>query len=276
MNRTVFIFLLFFSVFYVAYAIPQKLEDIILRKKEFQIDFIFSYNNTSFSNLADSEVISQDIIYYVSNLRYDITDRLELFLFGSFVSNFIKTFDEEDLKVETGSFHNPGPVGTGFSFQILKEGSYPGVTVSFVTNIYDRLIIGGEEKDAWFDSHSLYISTFYTIDPVVLFITGMYRYNADIKIDGKEFNYGDTFFISPQFYFLANPFLSINVGLRYIYQGKDKLDGKVIMIERSLIGFLMGLNYEITDGLLIAVDGEFRYRSDYSHNILNVRLTYRF
>ncbi|NPA51769.1 MAG: hypothetical protein GXO22_02620 [Aquificae bacterium] len=276
MKRNLTVLLLILSVFSLGYAVPQKLEDIILREKEFQIDFIFSYNNSSFTNLVDNEVISQDTIYYLTNIRYDLTSRFEIFLFGSFVSNFIKIFNEEDLKVETGSFHNLGPIGTGFSLQLLKENSYPGITLSVVTNIHDRLILGGEEKRAWFDSFSFYLSTHYTIDPVVLLITTMYRYNRDITIDGKTLNYGDTFFISPQFYFLANPYLSINVGLRYIHQGKDKLDGKVIMIERNLVGFLMGLNYEIKEGLFVAVDGEFRYRSDYSQNILNVRLTFRF
>ena len=276
MRKYYFIFFTLLAFFYNSFAVPQKLEDIILRKKEFQIDFIFSYNNTSFNNIADKEIIYQDILYYVINLRYDLTDRFEIFLFGSYVFNFLKNFDQEDLKLQKGSFNNLGPAGGGFSLQIKKEGTFPGLTLSLVSNIYDRLIIGGEEKKAWFDSYSLYLSTYYTIDPVVLFITSMYRYNKSINIDGKNFDYGDTFFISPQFYFLANPYLSINVGLRYIYQGKDKLDDRTIMIERNLLGFLVGLNYELKEGLFISVDGEFRYKSDYSHNILNARLTFRF
>jgi len=67
-----FFFFLFFILFFersVSVAIPQKLEDIIIREREFQTDFILSYNNISFSNLADQEVISQDVLYYVLNLR---------------------------------------------------------------------------------------------------------------------------------------------------------------------------------------------------------------
>ncbi len=257
-------------------AVPQKLEDVIIRQREFQIDFILSYNNISFSNLADSEVVSQDLLYYVLNLRYDITDRLEIFLFGSYSSNFIKSIQEKKGKVFKTNYHNIGPSGIGFSFELLKESTHPSLMVSVITNVYDKLIIGGERKSAWFDSYSFYLSSYYTVDPVVLLLTVMYRYNADIKFKDKEFNYGDSFFISPQFYFLANPFLSINVGFRYMYQGKDRLDGDVIMFERSMVSLLMGLNYEIKRGFIISVDGEFRQRSDYSHSIVNIRTTFRF
>ncbi len=274
-----FLFFLFFILLFergISVAIPQKLEDIIIREREFQTDFILSYNNISFSNLADQEVISQNVLYYVLNLRYDITSRLEVFLFGSYSSNFIKSIQEKKSKISRTSFHNIGPSGLGFSLEVLKESTHPSLTVSLLTNVYDRLVIGGESKTAWFDSYSLYLSSYYTIDPVVLFLTLMYRYNSDIKFDDKEFNYGDTFFISPQFYFLANPFVSINVGFRYIYQGKDRLNGDVIMFERSMVSFLIGLTYELKDGFFVSIDSEFRQRSDYSHSIINIRTTFRF
>ncbi len=260
----------------ISFAIPQKLEDLIIRKKEFQIDTIISYNNISFSDLAENQVISEDVLYYVLNLRYDITDRIELFLFSSFNSTFVKKINHKKIKVERGDFHNLGPTGTGFSFLLKKEGRLPGFSVSLSTNVYDRLRLGGKEKGVWFDSYSFYLSTFYTIDPVVLLITMMYRLNTGVDFDNKRLDYGDTFFISPQFYFLANPFVSINVGFRYIYQGKDKLDKDIIMVERSMVGFLLGLNYEVKRGIIFSIDGEFRQRADFTHNIINARLTFRF
>jgi len=263
-----------FLIVVTSFSQPRKLDDVLTTSYKWQIDTLLTYNNVTYQFLDEKESVEENILSYTFNFRYNILDRIQLMGFASINTRFKKRFLEDDNKVKKHSETNFSNLGIGVTYHILHEHYHPGIIFSAVTNIMDKPSYS--EKNDYLKTFSFYLTSYYTVDPVVFFIQGLYQLNLNRDINGKTLEIGDVFAITPQVYFLANPYVSFNFGIKWILKEEDKYDDDILFTSSSSLGWLFGFSYEIAENTLISLDTEFRNQANFSRSSAIFRLVFRF
>ncbi len=266
------IFLILFFISFVK-AEPQKLEDVILESKQWQVDTILTYHTLSYLDIKGRDT-NENIFTYIFTLRYDITKNFEIFGYGSYTSDKKRVFDDHKEKFQDSDFFNSA--GFGISYNILKEGKFPGVLVSFLTNAYEKIGFAKDSEILNFKTFSLFLTSYYTIDPIVLFGQLNYKSSVNGSIGDNDFEKEPTLSFTPQIYFLVNPFSTINFGFRITHEGSTKVDNKVASPETNYFSFILGFSYELVKYLIFSIDTEYRNTNIDTKSTIISRLTFKF
>ncbi len=286
---------LIFVVFSVSIAKPVKVEEILTYKNEWQLDIGISYSNIEKSsgqsqlilipignnqvipvfNYLGQQNVNQDYIVYSLNLRYGFTEKLEVFTYINFFSNFQRiVYANEERK--TQEEHRFNSVGAGFSYQVLEEDKYPALLISFSSQIANNTRFSNGYKVNYFKHYKVTITSYYTIDPIVFFIQASYTLNLEEKNKDQSIDLGERFLLSPQIYFAINPYTTINWGFKWYIQGKDKINGKYISSTQTRTSFLFGMSYEITNNVVLNIDFEHQPLPDGYQSSILTRIIYKF
>ncbi|WP_147277580.1 hypothetical protein [Helicobacter mustelae] len=225
--------------------------------------------------ILNMQDLNQDYLNANFSIRYGITDRIEIFssVNGYYqhtkISNMNKTFSS----INSGNFGN---WNLGVVFQIKKEDRFPSLFAGFTTDIMKTSTFKNKSKLDSFSAYNVFLSSFYTVDPIVFFVQASLFFNLDNKFQNSTFVYGKIFTLNPMIYFAINPSISLNVGVKYYYKTADKINHKVIATEGSSIGYNFGLSYEATQKLFVFFNVENLNTSSYINNNLNLSFLYKF
>ena len=74
---------------------------------------------------------------------------------------------------------------------------------------------------------SAFALSFYTIDPLVFLLQANARFNLPQDFENIHFNFADMYSLSPMVYFAINPFVSLNVGVRYQYSTRAYINDRI-------------------------------------------------
>jgi len=255
-------------------AQPRKLDDILITSYKWQMDTLLIYNNVTYQFLDKKESVEENILNYTVNLRYNLLNRIQIMGFASIDTRSKKRFLEDDNKVKKHTETEFNGAGIGITYHLLHEGTHPGLIFSALTNIVDKQPY--VSKNDYFKTFSFYLTSYYSVDPVVFFIQGLYQLNLDRDMDGKTLQVGDVFAITPQVYFLANPYVSFNFGIKWLLKEEDKYDDDILFTSSSSLGWLFGFSYEIAENTLISLDTEFRNQANFVRSSAIFRLVFRF
>lgn len=269
-----------------------KVDELLTEKNKIQSDVSISYINTQRKSgdvglieyqsvngdfvsvptyLGSVESQSDRLIYSLA-LRYGLSKDLEIFGFGNFYSS-----TEHSLNANGTSSHSDSgfsSCGIGGVYQVRAEDDYPAVliggTIDLIDN--DELL----KKNFYLKSGSVFVSSYYTSDPIVFFLKASYGYNGNHTNGNHLLETGDVLSITPQIYFAVNPYVSLNWGVRYQYKQKDTYDGNAISTNQSQLGWLFGASYELNAKSVISADMDKSETSTYSQNIFTLNYSYKF
>ncbi len=266
----IFLILIFIGI---AKSEPQKLEDVILEKKQWQVDTILTYHTLSYLDLKDRDT-NENIFTYIFTLRYDFTERFEIFGYGSYTSDKKRVFDDHKEKYYDSDFFNSA--GIGISYNLIKEGKFPGVLLSFLTNAYEKIGFDREAEILHFKTYSLFVTSYYTVDPIVIFAQLNYKSSVSGSIGDNDFEKESTLSFTPQIYFLINPFATMNFGFRITHEGSTKVDDKVATPEETYLSLILGFSYELVKYLIFSIDTEYKNTNVDTKSTIISRLTFKF
>ncbi|WP_457643600.1 hypothetical protein [Persephonella sp.] len=277
------------------YAKPVKVEEILTYKNSWQLDLGISYSNIEKSsgesqlilipignnqaipvfNYLGQQNINQDVFIYSLNLRYGLTEKLEIFTYVNFFSNFQRTTYANGER-ESKEDHRFNSAGIGFSYQVLEEDKYPALLISVSSQVANNTNFSNGYKVNYFKHYKVTLTSYYTVDPIVFFMQASYTLNLKEKNKDQKIDLGERFSFSPQIYFAINPYTTINWGFRWYIQGKDKINGEYASLTQTRTSFLFGASYEITNSLIFNLDYEYQPLSNGYQSSISTRFTYKF
>ena len=188
-------------------------------------------------------------MFITLNLRYGLTEKLEVFTYTNFFSNFQRTtYANSERKSKED--HRFNSAGAGFSYQVLEEDKYPALLISVSSQVANNTNFSNGYKVNYFKHYKATLTSYYTVDPIVFFIQASYTLNLKEKNKDQKIDLGERFSFSPQIYFAINPYTTINWGFSWYIQGKDKINGKYVSLTQTRTSFLFGASYEITNNLV--------------------------
>jgi hypothetical protein len=286
-----------------------KVEELLSEKNNFKADLSLSYSNidqdagvstvvtidplglggllgltTYMSSYAGDQVVDRDILVYSLNAKYGITDRLELVLFGNAHSAF--------TRVQLGSAHETDSdsdfdnAGFGLTYKVKSEGSTPALLLGATTNAISRVqyaaqneegqLVGTDKQNEYFDSYNFYALSYYSVDPVVFVLKAAYQWSREQSYDDSTINHADVVSLTPEIYFAVNPYTNLSWGISYKFIGEESVNGDKATNAESVIGFKLGVSYEIVRNSIITVEGSKNDASTYSQSTINIMYSKRF
>lgn len=213
-----------------------------------------------------------DRLIYALALRYGVNKDLEIFGYAN-----MYTSTERSLSIEGAASHQSGGFnssGIGGVYQVRGEDEYPALLIGGTIDLIDHDETLG--KDFFLKNGSVFLSSYYTTDPVVFFIKASYGYNGVYEGQKHRLEMGDVFSITPQIHFAVNPYTSLNWGVRYQYKQKDAYDGSIVSVNQSQLGWLFGVSYEINSKSIISADMDKTDTSTYSQSTMTLNYSYKF
>ena len=286
--------LLLFLLTTITFAKPLQIEDILTDKNKFKLNSTISYTNidtksintkfvkydisennsitipiVSGENLADT-----DYLNFSLDLKYGISKKLELFSFVNFYYSKNRYSLNDNFSNNSESDFNS--FGIGLSYEIKSEDEYPSLLIGLSTQAIEKTKFYEFTNNNYFRNTSLFATSFYTSDPIVFLLNLSYQLNFDKKINNQTLNNANVLNISPQIYFAVNPYTSLNLGVKYSYSSKDKINNINVSNSSSDIMFLFGVGYEINSKSIISVDTDFTNSSNYSQNSIAFTYSYKF
>ena len=91
------------------------------------------------------------------------------------------------------------------------------------------------------------VSTYRSIDPVVLSLTAVYRYAGSRRVSGKKIDPGDLVSLAPSLSFAINDAVSVSGGLDFSYLGKS---AELFSIPTTQTGLTLGVSTVISRRLV--------------------------
>lgn len=288
--------LLFFILFTQClnlYAKPVNIDEMLSEKRQLRILGQFSYinlksknsqlttiqyqqNSGNYINLPVSVLANSNIDYlnFTMSARYGIYKRVELFstlnaYYQHNITNINTIFNEKH-----GSNFNTWNLGV--LVQAKNEDKYPAILLGGSIDLMNMTAFSDDKsKMQYFKGYSFFTTSYYTIDPLVFLLQASFRLNLK-SIDGDlSINSGEIFALCPTIYFAVNPYVSLNINVKYQYKTSDFVNDKVVAMQGSSVSYGFGVAYEIRQDLIFFGDTEFLQTSDYVSNSINLTLSYR-
>lgn len=269
-----------------------KVDELLTEKNKIQSDVSISYANIQ-RNSGDVGLVEyqsangdfvvvptymgstesqSDRLMYSLALRYGLNKDVEIFGFGNLYSSTERTLSASGTSSHSDSGFSSS--GIGGVYQVRNEDDYPAVLIGGTIDLIDHNEM--LKQNFYLKSGSVFVSSYYTSDPVVFFLKASYGYNGSHTNGSHTLETGNVLSITPQIHFAVNPYTSLNWGVHYQYKQKDTYDGNAISTNQSQLGWLFGASYEINAKSVISADMEKTDTSTYSQSTMTLNYSYKF
>ena len=291
-NKNLIISLVFFILCNTANAKSVNVDEIMTKSNDFKLNLSFSYINilskNTFSGIAQiphnnstisipiSTTTNQDYLNFSLYARYGVYKRVEIFsTINAFWQHSTARNDINNTHINnsTGDF---GSWSVGVLVEAKKEGKAPALMLGASMDLIERAFYPNGSKNLQYaKGYNFFATSYYSIDPVVLALQASFSLNLTKTHLGQSINSGERISLRPMVYFAVNPYISLNAGISYQYQMRDKINGNYIAPLGSSLGLNLGLAYEIMANLILFADAEFRETSQYKTNAISLMLSYK-
>ena len=282
---------------------PLRVEELLSKKNTLNADVSVSYTNidqkTALSTVvpvstllsyiyvpayAGEQVIDQDVIVASLNLKYGLTNRIEAVLYadGHSTSSRIKLGTAIGHQSDTEFDH----VGIGLTGRVVDEGNTPSLLIGATANAVGRVtfaerdsegqVVGTKNEMKTFESFNFYALSYYTVDPIVFVLKATYQWSLEQDFENDTTDRPDIIAVSPQIYFAVNPYINLTWGITYQYVTEMRYNGEQETIAESMVGYSIGMSYEISRGNILTVDASSNDTTTYSQKTVNFIFSKRF
>jgi hypothetical protein len=251
------------SVFSQAHAeVPLDIEGLLTKKGVFRLENSITYSqNESDRYLTDQPLLiqtgensyvyvptnlstqnsQQDTLVYGLNLRYGLTARTELYARASYIYNQSRYQTGTEQKSQSNRQFQDMWLGT--NFRIMKEGDYPALLMFADIQATQKLT----DKSVYGKAYTLGLTSYRTIDPLVLSISLAYLGARAYETQGATVKTGQVWNITPQVSFAVNEKATLQFGLTWRNQWASKRDGIANSLRKTSTAISLGLGYALTD-----------------------------
>jgi hypothetical protein len=146
-------------------------------------------------------------------------------------------------------------VALGLNYRFSRDNATPALFAFGDVTVAARTAVGGSDL-AFGRSGTAGLTTFRTIDPVVLTLTGGYRWAITRDAGDRDVDPGDSAFLNPRIAFAVNNSVTLTGGTRFRWQGANEVDGSAQNVDTTRLRLQAGVSYEPRDDLT------FRLRSE--------------
>lgn len=275
------------------YAKPVNIDEMLSGKRQFRILGQFSYINLKSKNTALTTIQYQqpngsyitipmgvlansniDYLNFTMSARYGIYKRVELFsTLSAYYQHSMTSINTSFIESNRGNFNT---WNLGVLVQAKNEGKYPAILLSGSIDLMNMATFSDNtSKLQYFKGYSFFATSYYTIDPLVFLLQAGFRLNLKNVNNNLSIDSGEIFTFGPSIYFAVNPYVSLNVGIKYQYKTRDFANDKVVAMQGSSVAYSLGVAYEIKQHLILFGDAEYLQTNDYVSNAINLTLSYR-
>ncbi|MBU1668380.1 porin family protein [bacterium] len=273
---------------------PVKIDEILTEKNTFRIDTSLSYSNIQRTDggavplqyqtqngdfvtiptfVGDSKS-NQDYINYGFTLRYGVTKDIEIF--SSLNMHTSDTHFSNSGQFDTQHEKGFNSLLLGATYQIKHENDTPSLLIGTNIDVIDRTNFSGTDKNVNFKGYTFFVTSYYTVDPIVFLVNSSYRYNLEKKYNNHSVENAKQFSLSPQIFFAVNPYTSLSTGVKYNYRGSTRVDNTEVSSSGSSMTYLLGTSYEINAKSTLNIDADYSNSMGISQNSLSMGLSYKF
>ena len=232
---------------------------------------------------AGEQVVDRDFIVYSLNAKYGLTKDLELVVFGNAHTSITRAqFNATDgtKTMASETEHDFDNAGIGLTYKIKGEDGTPALVVGTTANAISRSqyavldtngqVVGTEKQDENFNSYNFYALSYYTVDPIVFVLKASYQWSLEQTFQGQDYDHADIISVSPEVYFAVNPYTNLSWGFTYQYKGEELVNGVTAVSDESVVGFKLGMSYEIAHNSILTVEASKNDTATYQQSNINI------
>lgn len=245
--------------------LPLTVENVIAEQGGFRVETTLEYvsietrdSDTAFRTLSlgsrrfvsvpvavDSGREITDTVIGSTNLTYGVTGDLE---FRAEVSGLVeqsrRTTVVGDTQTESDARFNEFQIGVNYRFS--RDAETPALLGFADISLVENNVTSAREL-SYARSGTLGLTTYRTIDPIVLTLTGGYRFAASRDVGDQRVDPGDVAYVNPRIAFAVNEPVTLTGGARVRWQDATTIDGETQGIDDTDIRLQAGVSYKATD-----------------------------
>ena len=188
-------------------------------------------------------VTNSDVFVLSVGARYGITDDTEISL-G--LTGKVRNYRTEDinLNISSESAYQISLLSFGINHLFIDDDDSPALLGFAQLNAFENNALDGHDF-SYLRSGTVGLTTYRTIDPLVLSLSAGYKLTRPRNVGGVQINPTDTFFLSPRIGFEVNNTVSLHGGTTIFYQTSPRLNGEAIFADRTSASLEFGVGYVV-------------------------------
>ena len=261
----------------VGSALNISVDQILLDNQQVKLEFGVDYsasNQQSLKSLYQSFLtqngriidipvsvtsVEQERQTFVGNLglRYGLTPDTELSGVVSVLHRNeygYRHFDSVTSKTSETQFAD---FSMRLSRQMNGEGGSPKLVGFFEVPVAQNLAQVGTQM-GFLKAITVGATVYSPSDPLLLMLTGGYKYRRPRKVDSQRINPGNSIFLSPSVFFAVNNEITLSGGISAQFITKDKIDNVETRSPRTQGDALFGLSFGVNEKVDVNFETKFR------------------
>lgn len=249
----------------ISYAdLPLSVEDLLADQRETRLEFGVTYANSdrkrsdakfNLVGVGPSSYLllpvgieetrqNSDTMIFTFGARYGLSANTELYMRTSANADSVRTYSASGSATRSSQQWRDLVLGVNHQ---LSPDSKTAALLGFaeVTAVENTAFDGNEF--VYIKTAQFGLTSYRSIDPVVLSLTGGTRIAASRKSRNSRINPGDLLFIHPGVSFAVNNEVTLTGGARFKFRSKDKVEGRPSSPRTSQTDLEFGLAFSSTD-----------------------------
>ncbi|MFJ3317554.1 hypothetical protein ACIPLR_19540 [Herbaspirillum huttiense] len=235
--------------------VPLAVEGLLTESGRLRLDVSLSYANVEKQKVSTGEylevqtgptsfvfvptkvtdgTVNNDIAVGTLGLKYGIRDGMEIYGRASWFVGSYRNSESNGNSQNSGSGISDVWIGSSYRF--------PGnIIVSAETALLEKY----NSQTSSFKSLLLSVTSYKSIDPVVLSATGTYKYSAPRHENRATYKSGNYFLLNPSLGFSVNEKVSLTTGLQWTLRFPEQFNGIDQSYRHTRTDLLLGMAYAI-------------------------------
>ena len=184
---------------------------------------------------------NSDIVVFTPALRYGLRADTELYGRGSAVLEDTR-FQSSLGESRTHSTQRFVDAWVGVNHRFVQEGKFPALLGFAEGALAENVATAGSEF-VFGKSWAFGVTSYRTIDPIVLSATVAYRLNVARTAEGQRLRPGNSLLIAPLASFAANEQITLSTGVQWLLKEADEVKGVTPGTRATTTDLTLGLGY---------------------------------
>ncbi len=181
-----------------------------------------------------------DIVVATLGFRYGLS--LETELYSRLTGINSTTRIDSVTGTRTESDHALGDWSIGINHRFSNDNETPALIGFLEGIVVENTVTDGTNYVNGKTWHAG-LTTYRTIDPIVLSLTSGYRYSLARNVEGRKTDPGDIFYFNPNIGFAVNQEVTLSGGLQIRWHTRDRSDGRAQTIDTAQTRLEFGMGY---------------------------------
>lgn len=272
--------------------LPLTVEDLLTAKGRYRIeaDLVFANSNRRQTTSALQTIQAgggqfiqlpvslgdtrhnADVFATTLGFRYGLSLETELYTRLTGTSSTVRSDNASGASTESAHAVNDWTVGINHRFSDDND------TPALLAFIQAALAENTRKEGADYvhgKTWQIGFTTYRTIDPLVLSLTGGYRRAGNRETEGVHLDPGDLLWLNPSVGFAVNTEVTLTGGLQLRWKGKDRSDGNAVGTDTSQTRLELGLGYAASKRLTLRLNTRMDISGDEGAEV-GLNLIYKF